>query len=50
MYLPGSACARGRTHTHNTHTHTPVYADFLVRSGDALALLYNDQSPMENHQ
>ncbi|WIA11311.1 hypothetical protein OEZ85_011434 [Tetradesmus obliquus] len=29
--------------------HRGVNNDFLVRSGDALALLYNDHSPHENH-
>ncbi len=29
--------------------HCGLNNDYLVRSNDALALLYNDQSPMENH-
>lgn len=29
--------------------HKGVNNDFLVRTGDALALLYNDHSPNENH-
>lgn len=29
--------------------HRGVTNDFLVRTGDALALLYNDRSPHENH-
>eukprot|EP00197_Chlamydomonas_leiostraca_P012061 CAMPEP_0202862862 /NCGR_PEP_ID=MMETSP1391-20130828/3738_1 /ASSEMBLY_ACC=CAM_ASM_000867 /TAXON_ID=1034604 /ORGANISM="Chlamydomonas leiostraca, Strain SAG 11-49" /LENGTH=1034 /DNA_ID=CAMNT_0049542445 /DNA_START=106 /DNA_END=3210 /DNA_ORIENTATION=+ len=29
--------------------HKGLNNDFLVRSGDSLALLYNDASPMENH-
>jgi hypothetical protein len=29
--------------------HRGVNNDFLVRSGDGLALLYNDRSPHENH-
>ncbi|GFH27791.1 3'5'-cyclic nucleotide phosphodiesterase, partial [Haematococcus lacustris] len=29
--------------------HKGLNNDFLVKSGDALALLYNDLSPMENH-
>ncbi|KAF5843139.1 hypothetical protein DUNSADRAFT_2175 [Dunaliella salina] len=29
--------------------HKGLNNDFLIRSGDTLALLYNDMSPMENH-
>lgn len=35
--VPGASCRRGVTN------------DFLVRSGDPLAILYNDLSPQENH-
>lgn len=31
------------------YEHRGVTNDFLVRIGDALALLYNDRSPHENH-
>ena len=32
-----------------TVTHRGVNNDFLIRSSDPLALLYNDASPLENH-
>ena len=31
------------------YQHKGVNNDFLVRTGDSLAILYNDRSPMENH-
>ena len=31
------------------YEHRGVNNDFLIQSGDELALRYNDQSPMENH-
>ena len=31
------------------YDHRGVNNDFLIRTGDSLALLYNDHSPQENH-
>ena len=31
------------------YEHRGVNNDFLIRSSDPLALMYNDASPMENH-
>ena len=31
------------------YEHRGVNNDFLIKTGDPLALLYNDASPMENH-
>ena len=31
------------------YEHRGVNNDFLIKTGDPLALLYNDVSPMENH-
>lgn len=52
-------CVPTSTHTHciHAHLHADIHAhiahappaDFLVRTSDSLAVLYNDRSPMENH-
>jgi hypothetical protein len=44
-----NATATARTQVVHDFEHRGVNNDFLVRSSDALALLYNDASPHENH-